>query len=255
MFLRKVAATLLLMASPAVAEEKPTATLKVLCWNIHHGVGMDKKLDLERIAAVIRAQNPDIVALQEVDRVCRRSGNADQAAILGELTGLKPAFGEAMPFDGGSYGQAILSKHPIGSTEVIRLSQNQEPRIGFSAKILHPAGLLTFVTVHFDYRSPESRMSEGGALLKTLEPVNGPLVVAGDLNDVPGSATLALFEAPWERVNLKEPSFTFPANQPAKEIDHIFQRGLVITKEASVIDEQIASDHRPITAVLRFRLE
>ncbi|WAC20004.1 endonuclease/exonuclease/phosphatase family protein [Luteolibacter sp. SL250] len=255
MVLRKVAAALLLMACPAVAQEKPPATLKVLCWNIHHGVGVDKKLDLERIAAVIRAQDPDVVALQEVDRGCRRSANTDQPTILGELTGLKSAFGEAMPYDGGSYGQAILSKHPIKSTEVIRLSQNQEPRIGFRAQILHPAGPVTLVSVHFDYRSLESRLAEGGNLLKALEPISGPLVVAGDLNDVPGSATLALFKAPWEKVLLKAPSSSFPAREPVKEIDHIFQRGLITTEEASVIDERIASDHRPITAVLKFRAE
>jgi endonuclease/exonuclease/phosphatase family metal-dependent hydrolase len=255
MKIRNLVTSMILMVCPAMAAEKQAATLKILCWNIHHGAGLDKKQDLQRIAAVIRAQNPDVVALQEVDRVCRRSGNADQAAILGELTGLKSAFGEAMPFDGGSYGQAILSKHPIESTEVIRLSQNQEPRIGFSAKILHPAGPLTFVTVHFDYRSPESRLPEGAALLKALEPVNGPLVIAGDLNDVPESETLAMFKAPWEKVILKKPSFTFPADQPAKEIDHILQRGLVITEDASVVDERVASDHRPIAAVLKFRAE
>lgn len=255
MVLRKVAAALLLLACPAVAEQKPAGTLKILCWNIHHGVGVDKKLDLQRIAAVIRAQDPDIVALQEVDRGCRRSAGTDQPAILGELTGLKSAFGEAMPYDGGSYGQAILSKHPIKSTEVIRLSQNKEPRIGFKAEILHPAGTVTLVSVHFDYRSLESRLAEGGNLLKALEPISGPLVVAGDLNDVPGSATLALFKAPWEKVTLKAPSLSFPSREPVKEIDHIFQRGLTVTEEASVIDERIASDHRPITAVLRFRAE
>lgn len=252
MVFRKVAAALLLMVCSAMAEQKPT-TLKVLCWNIHHGVGVDKKLDLQRIAAVIRAQAPDVVALQEVDRGCRRSAGTDQPAILGELTGLKSAFGEAMPYDGGSYGQAILSKHPIASTEVIRLSQNGEPRIGFRAEILHPAGPVTLVSVHFDYRSPESRLAEGGNLLKALEPISGPLVVAGDLNDVPGSATLALFKAPWEKVTLKAPSLSFPSREPAKEIDHIFQRGLTVTGDASVIDERIASDHRPITAVLEFR--
>jgi hypothetical protein len=43
-------------------------TLRVMTYNIHVGVGMDKKLDLPRIAGVINVQHPDLVGLQEVDR-------------------------------------------------------------------------------------------------------------------------------------------------------------------------------------------
>ena len=63
--------------------------MRILTYNIHHGEGLDGRIDLPRIAAVIAAQRPDLVALQEVDRNARRSGGVDQAAELGRLTGLQ----------------------------------------------------------------------------------------------------------------------------------------------------------------------
>ena len=88
-------------------------TLRVLAYNIHHGEGMDGRLDLERIAALIREVDPDLVTLQEVDSVTSRTNAIDQAAELGRLTGLKPVFGRFMSYQGGAYGMALLSKWEI----------------------------------------------------------------------------------------------------------------------------------------------
>jgi endonuclease/exonuclease/phosphatase family metal-dependent hydrolase len=52
--------------------------LRVLSYNIHHAEGVDRKLDVERIAAVIQSVKPDLVALQEVDRNVKRTGGVDQ---------------------------------------------------------------------------------------------------------------------------------------------------------------------------------
>ena len=67
--------------------------LKVLCYNIHYGQGMDGEYDIPRLAKVISDQQPDIVALQEVDVAVRRSGQVHQAQKLAELTGMKVRFG------------------------------------------------------------------------------------------------------------------------------------------------------------------
>ncbi len=50
-----------------------------MTYNIHHGEGTDGKLDLERIAALIKQEQADIVALQEVDRSATRTGKRDLA--------------------------------------------------------------------------------------------------------------------------------------------------------------------------------
>lgn len=223
-------------------------SLKVVCWNIHHGRGTDGKLDLSRIAVVLRAQEADVVVLQEVDRNCNRSGKKDQATLLAQALGMTAAFGEAMPYDGGSYGQAILSRHPIESMRVTRLSEREEPRIALLAKILHPTGPLTVVGTHLDYKDTAGRLAEGKLLVSTLEETTGPVVVAGDFNDVPGSPVIALFTEPWSRIEGLPDSF--PAGKPRKVIDHLFWKGFTAPVTGAVVDEAVASDHRPITATL-----
>lgn len=82
---------------------------------------MDGKVDLERIAGVIRGAKPDIVALQEVDRMVPRSGEVDQLAKLAELTELSGRFGKSIPLAGGAYGNAILTRLPVVAHEVMAL--------------------------------------------------------------------------------------------------------------------------------------
>ena len=80
----------------------PAASLRVLCWNIHHGAGTDGRIAIERIAAVIRGTNPDVVAFREVDHGRTRSGRVDQAAELARLTGMAGHFETAMNFQDGA---------------------------------------------------------------------------------------------------------------------------------------------------------
>jgi len=227
-----------------------SGSLKVMSWNLHHGAGLDGKIDLNRIADFIKKQEADMIVLQEVDNRCKRSGDIDQATEIAKLTGLHGSFGAAMPYDGGQYGLAILSKHPIGKTEVIRLPGSGEPRIGLMAGIQTPAGAITFVSTHFDHRSGENRIAQAKELITALEKIPGPIIVGGDLNDVPGSPALASFKEPWVHVKKQDPAATCPADHPKSEIDHFFVRGLQPMKEAEVLEEVISSDHRPIIATL-----
>ena len=93
-------------------------TLRVLTYNIHHGEAMDRQFDYERLAKVINDLSPDIVALQEVDRGTKRASGVDQAALLGKLCKMHHVFGQAMPYQGGQYGEAILSRQE----EIMKLS-------------------------------------------------------------------------------------------------------------------------------------
>ena len=85
--------------------------VRVLSFNIYHGETMNGNFDLEQIARVIRQAEPDLVALQEVDLYTGRSGGRDLASELGLMTKMVPLFGRAMPFDGGEYGEGILSRY------------------------------------------------------------------------------------------------------------------------------------------------
>src|SRR5688572_31306281 len=92
-------------------------TIRVMTYNIHVGIGMDKKLDLQRIADVINKEKPDLVGLQEVDRGVQRTQRIDEIVELSKLTRMEYAFAFNLPYQGGQYGVAILSRFPIRATE------------------------------------------------------------------------------------------------------------------------------------------
>ena len=239
--------SILLLAAASVS----AGELRVLSWNLHHGVGEDNKLDLERIAKLISEQKPDLVALQEVDNQCARSKKVDQAAELARLTGLHVAFGKAMDFDGGAYGQAILSRFPIGDTQVHQLPGDGEPRIAFEAEVKIDGKPVRMITVHLDHQQDERRLKQAQTHAKALENHHEPMVLAGDFNDGPDSAALKSFTSPWTAVPKQDPKLTCPAADPKSEIDHILLRGLESKAPATVLPEAIASDHRPVIAVIK----
>ena len=240
----------LILTCGLLSAAEPAAEIRVFCWNLHHGVGEDGKLDLARIAALIKAQQPDVVALQEVDNKCRRSGSVDQAAELAKLTGMGGVFGKAMDHDGGEYGQAILSKHPIGATKVHRLPGDGEPRIGFEAAVTIGGRPLRMVSVHLDHQQDARRLKQAEALAAALSQGGLPIILAGDFNDVPGSPVMKAFGAGWTAMAKKEPVFTSPASKPAAEIDHVLLRGFEARGLLEVLPEAVASDHRPMVGVV-----
>ena len=81
--------------------------ITVMSYNVHAMRGMDKVLDAERIAHVIKEQDPDLVALQEVDMFTERSGGMDAIAILEEITGLNGVFMKTFDYQGGEFGNAV----------------------------------------------------------------------------------------------------------------------------------------------------
>ena len=84
--------------------------LRVLTYNIHHGEGVDGKLDLKRIAQVITSVDPDLVALQEVDRGTRRTQEIDQPAELAQLTKMHVVFGGNIRYQGGDLHARVVRR-------------------------------------------------------------------------------------------------------------------------------------------------
>jgi len=234
------------VAAPVVAGE--TRPLRVLTWNLQHGVGEDHKLDLQRIASVIRDAKPDLVALQEIDQNCRRSGKIDQAAELAKLTGLTGIFGQAMDFDGGAYGQAILSRYPISSHKVHPLPGKGEPRIAIEALVSIDGKQLRFITAHLDLDATQ-RLAQAQVLVKLTAAATPAAILCGDFNDTPGSPPLAVFSPDWTTVPKNDPPLTYPAHKPNQEIDHMFAKGISPTEPLVVLPEALASDHRPLLAL------
>jgi len=102
-----------LLAGLLCAVPVSAATIKVLTYNIHHAEGTDGKIDVERIAGVIRAESPDVVCLQEVDRNMSRTNGLDIPALLAAKLGMNLAFGPNLEIQGGHYGNATLTRHEI----------------------------------------------------------------------------------------------------------------------------------------------
>jgi endonuclease/exonuclease/phosphatase family metal-dependent hydrolase len=238
---------------PSTAGAKPN--LRVLCYNIHHGEGTDGKVDLPRLARVIRAADPDLVALQEVDRNTKRTGGVDQTAELARRTGLHGAFGRAIDFQGGQYGQAILSRFPLGATTVHTLpgEPEREQRIAFEARLTTGGREWSFVTTHLHHQQDGLRRRQAAKLNDLFADAPRPVVLAGDLNATPDSEPVALLRKQWAFATAAKDLLTFPAARPTKQIDYVLYRPAKRFEavEAKVIDEPAASDHRPVLAVLR----
>lgn len=258
-FLLRLAGIAVICGGCAAASRRPAdaaaATWRIVSYNIHHARGMDGRVDVERIADVLRRLDADIVALQEVDERVERSGGEDQAARLGELLGMHHAFGSFMDYQGGRYGLAILSRCTIRSVDVVRLTEGNEPRVALAVGIGPPGGaMLTIVNVHFDWvRNNSFRYTQASEVARYLDAIPGAYVVAGDFNDEPGSPTLNLFQSrAREAVKSRDNRFTFRSDDPAKEIDFIFASpaGEWDVTDVRVVAEPVASDHLPVVAEL-----
>ncbi len=231
-------------------------TIRVLAYNIKHGEGMDREVHLERAAAVIRGARPDIVTLQEIDWNVARTGRVDQAARLGDLTGMEHAFGPFMEYQGGEYGMAILSRWPI--LEVVNhvLPPGTEPRSTLAARIRLPggAGEVIVAGVHF-YRTEEERFRQAREVVDLFEQETTPIILAGDFNSRRGDRVMDVIEHHWALPDKAGRISTFPSDRPEREIDFIGYRPTdhFEVVEYRVLDERVASDHRPVLMVLRVR--
>ena len=245
---------LVLVGSRADAGEP--VRVRVLSYNIQGGRG--PRLSLPRLAQVIAGQQPDLVALQEVDVRTTRAQGVDQAAELARLTGLHVAFGAAMPYAGGEYGCAVLSRFPIlrAQTHALPAAGKSEPRCGVAVAVAVP-GLgtnLLFCGTHLDNLSEALRVQQLQRLQTALGSPGAPAILAGDLNAEPGSPTLTALAPPWLCVTTNLPSATWPADQPRQRIDHVFCRPADRFRVVSavVVDEREASDHRPVLVVFEW---
>lgn len=240
----------------SAAQPEGPVTLRVMSYNIHHGRGRDDKVDVERIADVINAANPDLVAVQEVDIGVNRSGRINQAAELGRLTGMNFKFGKARDYGGGDYGQLILSKRPITDFVVHELPGDaaDEQRIALFATIEGGGEVpeILFVGTHLHHQAEAHRVAQTTRLLELLGDETGPAIIAGDLNAEPGSDSMNLFLEGW-RDTTPDDALTFPAGEPVKKIDWILLSPNLDWKvtEAQVVEEPVASDHRPVVVELQ----
>lgn len=239
-------------------EKKVIASVKVMTYNIHHCNPPSKPgiIDLEAVSNVIRKENPDLVALQEVDVNTGRSGPYNQAAELATALGMYHFFGKAIDYDGGAYGVAILSRYKLYNTAVYRLpmvSAGENRVMAVATLKLPDSTAIRFATTHLDAQGdPANRLSQITRIIDIAEDETLPFIIGGDFNAVPGSEEIDLLDNHLERTcRLCAP--TIPVQDPTRAIDfvafsHPEQKFDVSSHK--VVNEVYASDHRPVSAVI-----
>jgi endonuclease/exonuclease/phosphatase family metal-dependent hydrolase len=257
-----ILAAMTLATSLPAQESAAKPTLRILCYNIHYGQGNDGVYDLERLAEVIKAVKPDLVALQEVDVMVRRSGKVHQASKLGELCGLKTFYGPTQHYEGGLYGNAVLTNlpvldvliHPLPYTEATP-ELTTYPRAAIAVTVTGPDGKpLRFISTHFQHNVESDRVNQAHAI-NELFAADGdeiPTILAGDMNATPDAEPVKVLLTKWQNAIDEAAAPTVPSQNPTSRIDYIFYRpGTHFrVEETRVIDEPMASDHRPVFAVL-----
>lgn len=231
-------------------------TVRVLTFNILHGATTKGDFDLDKIASVIKYTNPDLVAMQEVDFKTNRARNYDLVTELGWRTKMAPLFGIAMPFDGGGYGEGILTKMPILSSRNVALphSPENEPRAALQVLVqLESVDTISFIGTHLEHQETSTdRIDQVKTINQTFTSCKYPTILAGDLNATPDSEPISILKGYWTASDQKG-ALTYPSNDPEIKIDYIFfrpaQKWQVI--EIEVICNEIASDHCAVLSVLK----
>lgn len=246
-------------AADAVPQTRP---LRILTYNIHWALGMDGKYDVERIAEVIKAAKPDLVALQEVDVGVKRSGRVHEVRRLAELTGMAARFGPTQHYEGGLFGNAVLTNLPILDVEIHPLPYTEAtpelqtyPRGAIVVTVTAPDGKpLRFVSTHFQHNLPEDRIAEAEAINELFAAAGDGLrtILAGDMNAKPDEEPIRILLKRWTNATDDPPAPTVPVVNPTSRIDYIFYQPAASfrLKEARVIREEMASDHLPVFAEL-----
>jgi len=236
---------------------------RILTYNVHRCVGADRRLDVARVAQVIAAEAPDIVALQEVDVGRARTDGVDQAHGLARRLGMVSHFNAALRVEEEQYGDAILTDRPErlikagplpGYARIPRL----EPRGALWVAIdLGGRRELQVINTHLGLVPREQQLQAealaGDAWLGAVDP-RLPLILVGDFNATQRTVahrTLAarLNNAHGLRPATEPRAATFPAGMPMLRIDHLFVSGGIRVRSVRVGGSplaRVASDHLPL---------
>lgn len=219
--------------------------LQVMSYNVRHCAGMDMVLDYDRTALVINKQQPDVVALQELDSMTSRSGQCYQLGELATRTSYYPIFGSAIDFDGGKYGVGILTREQPLSAKTIPLP-GEEPRVLLVVELKD----YVIACTHLDLEE-DQRLASVPLIAEEAQHWQKPFILTGDWNDAPDSELLQEMTKHFTILSGNEA--TFPADEPQECIDYIasYKDHPAEAIESIVIDEPEASDHRPLMVRLR----
>jgi len=252
---------------PKGAGEMPTGKLRLMTYNVHSCAGMDGRVSPRRIARVIAAQTPDLVALQEIDLGRRRSRAEDQAALIARQLGMQVVFCPTITRGEEHYGHALLSRWPIEVVKRALLPHDakgwwNEPRSALWARVLVAGTPIHVVTTHLGL-GPRERLLQMKMLLGEHwlggVPKDERILFCGDFNLTPGSAPYKLAGRLLRDVqdprHVARALNTFSSTQPLLRLDHVFVSAHFAVENVAVprnLLTRVASDHLPLLVDLTF---
>ena len=224
-------------------------TLKLMSYNIKNASGMDNVCNFQRIANVINNTSPDVVAIQEVDSMTNRSGQKYVLGEIAERTQMHGYFAPAIDYDGGKYGIGLLTKQVPLRLQTLPLPGREEARTLILAEFADYIYCCTHMSL-----TEEDRMKSLELVKAFTSSSTKPLFLAGDMNAEPESGFIKKLQKDFQILSNPK-QHTFPAPDPKETIDYIATlkqnaKGFAVIS-AKVINEPMASDHRPILVELR----
>jgi endonuclease/exonuclease/phosphatase family metal-dependent hydrolase len=259
--LAAVAGCVLLVMAPLTAQaEVPSHVVKTLTFNIHHGAGVDGKLDLERVAKTVEASGAEVVGLQEVDRYFdARSNWVDQPTWFAARLKMNYVFAANLDWDPAEtgkprrqYGTMVLSKYPIVDfrNTLLPLHPSSEQRGLLEAVIDVDGTPLRFADTHLTTLNDGERLEQVNAIVGLLKDAPEATLLVGDLNAVPTSTEVTTLTGHWTDTWRQKGlglGLTSPAPLPTKRIDYQLHSPQ-LTPTAVSVPVSFASDHWPVAA-------
>ncbi|MBO4945157.1 MAG: metallophosphoesterase [Muribaculaceae bacterium] len=242
---------LLLTVIPGVLNAAAGNNIRLMSYNIRNANGLDGKHDCMRIAHIIDSVSPDVVAVQELDSVTGRSRGANILAEIAGYTAMHHVYGAAIKYDGGKYGIGVLSKEKPLRHIVIPLPGREESR----ALLFVEFERYIFACTHMSLTEAD-RVASLDIINDIAAGSNKPFFIAGDMNSHPDEPFIRNFVKDFTILSDTE-GFSFPADKPVELLDYIavdsrFAKDVTV-KSKSIINQPVASDHRPIVVNLMLK--
>jgi endonuclease/exonuclease/phosphatase family metal-dependent hydrolase len=214
---------------PAEATSRGQNAVRVVAYNVRMGFGLSGRFSVDDLAAVIRAERPDVVLLSEVDRGWLLNGGHDDVVLLARAVGLRYAFAPAAD---AVWGDAILTNLPVESWRAERMPSYGAPTGGqvMGAVLRCGSGTVAVVSTHLQPppgRPPLEQARDVARFAGGLAAPGRPVIVGGDMNTQPGDPAFeALLAGGFvDAFAAQRPVRTSPADDPEKQIDHILVAG------------------------------
>lgn len=256
-----IRAALMLLAAPFILgacqskqnqnQEDKGTTLQFMTYNVRNGIGMDEVRNLDRVLKVIQQQQPDVIAVQELDSVTKRSERTYPLGILAEKTKMHASYAPAIEFQGGKYGIGMLSKEKPLNMKYYQLPGREEQR----ALLVVEFEKFVYCCTHISL-TPDDQLLSLPIINKVVSEYQKPVLIAGDMNATPADPFILGLQQTFKVVSPLDAK-TYPADKPDQTIDYIAvakkDTARVSVTASEVVNEPLASDHRPIIATVTIK--